>query len=293
MDNSPVAHLLLKRLRPFRKPSMLYHYTSGAGLIGIVDSKAVWASNIRFLNDSREYELAVELVRTSLDARLEAARSRYDSALYHVLLDSIGREQANDVYVTSFSRRGDQLSQWRAYCPQSGGYAIGISGSALAKTARAHENRFLAQCVYDRETHQEVIEELITAVEAVSVERRDAGASPDRVYREAYKLLGRLMPLVAPILKHASFEEEAEWRLISLGSSFENAKPQFRMGKSTLVPYFQHSLQLKDTVLPIEEVVIGPTPHPDLAREATDNLLRSRHAGAAEIRSSLIPYRAW
>lgn len=272
---------------------MLYHYTSGEGLIGIIESRAVWASDIRFLNDSREYALAVELVRTRLEARLREVRSRYDAALYQVLLENIGLTSVNHVYVTSFSQEGDQLSQWRAYCPSNGGYAIGFPGSALAQTVKPHEDRFLAQCVYDEETQETVIEDLIAAVESFSADQRHAGASPDRVYREAYKLLGKYMPLVAPILKHGSFEEEAEWRLICLGTSFENSEPLFRMGKSTLVPYFQHSLELKHEVLPVEEIIVGPTPHPDLAREAITDFLLSRHVRTKEIRSSLTPYRAW
>src|ERR1700733_4591483 len=38
-------------------PAVIYHYTSQAGLMGIVAEKAIWATNIHCLNDSREFGL--------------------------------------------------------------------------------------------------------------------------------------------------------------------------------------------------------------------------------------------
>jgi Protein of unknown function (DUF2971) len=284
---------LMKRLRPFRKPSTLYHYTSGIGLIGVLTSRCIWATSIRFLNDSREYDLAVDLIRKSIQDRLQNVRSRFDEALYRVLEQNIDRRTTADVYVSSFSENPDQLSQWRAYCPPTGGYAIGFSGKSLATTVSSSEDRFLAKCIYEQSAQQEVIEDLICAIEATAEKSRRSGLAPDRVYRESYKLLGRLLPLAAPILKDPSFREEEEWRLVCLGSSFADTLLRFRMGPSTLVPYFEHSIAVEKGASPITDVVIGPTPHPELACEAVQALLASRGAQSAASRASLIPYRAW
>src|ERR1017187_3619889 len=284
---------LMKRLRPFRRPSMLYHYTSGIGLIGVLTSRCIWATSIRFLNDSREYDLAVDMIRTSIQARLQNVRSRYEEALYRVLEQNVDRRDTADVYVSSFSKNPDQLSQWRAYCPPTGGYAIGFSGKSLATTVISYEDRFLAKCMYDQSAQQEVIEDLICAIEAAAEKSRRSGLAPDRVYRESYKLLGRLLPLAAPILKDPSFREEEEWRLLCLGSSFADILPRFRMGHSTLVPYFEHSIAAEKGASPITGVVIGPTPHPELASEAVQSLMSSRGVQSVASRTSIIPYRAW
>src|ERR1017187_117129 len=110
---------LMKRLRPHRRPQLLYHYTSGSGLIGIIYSKSLWATSIRYLNDSTEYDLALDLARTSMRARLKASRSRWEEGLYIALSEELTGTAPADVYVTSFSENHDQLSQWRAYCPSS------------------------------------------------------------------------------------------------------------------------------------------------------------------------------
>jgi hypothetical protein len=41
---------------------VLYHYTGIAGLMGIVDSRAIWASHAYYLNDSKEILHAVDVL---------------------------------------------------------------------------------------------------------------------------------------------------------------------------------------------------------------------------------------
>lgn len=37
-------------------PPILHHYTTQEGLLGIVESKSIWATNIYYLNDAAEYK---------------------------------------------------------------------------------------------------------------------------------------------------------------------------------------------------------------------------------------------
>jgi hypothetical protein len=36
-------------------PGPVFHYTDQAGSLGIIQTKAIWATDLRYLNDSREY----------------------------------------------------------------------------------------------------------------------------------------------------------------------------------------------------------------------------------------------
>jgi hypothetical protein len=63
-------------------PEILYHYTSQAGLIGILDTRTIWASKIHYLNDSREFALALDIARLELNRRI-------DSATSHVVRDRL------------------------------------------------------------------------------------------------------------------------------------------------------------------------------------------------------------
>jgi hypothetical protein len=113
--------------------NLLYHYTSEAGLRGILESDRIWATDVRFLNDDTEFQRAfndkylqivIEAFRTSMrkDIDSEAARiiNGMLSARNHApILELIEKsKETNDTFVCSFSRPqdggfdpGDRLSQ--------------------------------------------------------------------------------------------------------------------------------------------------------------------------------------
>ena len=53
------------------KPTeLLYHYTDAKGLIGILESRQIWASNIRHLNDSSEFVQSNRMLKAEITRRL-------------------------------------------------------------------------------------------------------------------------------------------------------------------------------------------------------------------------------
>ena len=50
---------------------LLYHYTTLTGLLGIVGSKKLWASDIRYMNDSAELKHSADLIRQEVQERLD------------------------------------------------------------------------------------------------------------------------------------------------------------------------------------------------------------------------------
>ena len=282
---------VIKDLTTRRRPRVLYHYTSGLGLLGIASSQSIWATNIRYLNDSTEYNLAIQLARTVVEKDLASSRGKFDTALNTVLQERIV-SQSTDVYVTSFTENEDQLSQWRAYCPPGQGYAIGFSTKALVPRPVSAQDRFLVPCIYDPDQQTDLMRNVVTIVLDFADENRKSGLPHDRVLREAFKLLGRLLPMVAPALKDPGFAEEEEWRLVHLPTAFEGVSPEFRQGRSMLIPYHRIIFGGGSGELPIEHIVIGPTPNAELARDAVQALFRAR-ATRASVVPSAIPYRSW
>src|ERR1022692_3290202 len=111
------VHLSLPGIGLPNPPSILYHYTSIEGLLSIVESGRIRASHIRYLNDSSETESLWRVLIIQLEARRESAGSEEDRArLSELIRLSEGRSRLNE-FVASFSEKGDDLSQWRAYCP--------------------------------------------------------------------------------------------------------------------------------------------------------------------------------
>ncbi|MCI0477009.1 MAG: hypothetical protein L0Y55_12240, partial [Anaerolineales bacterium] len=46
--------------------SPIFHYTSASGLMGILDSNTIWATNIFYLNDFAELVLAIKRVQEQI-----------------------------------------------------------------------------------------------------------------------------------------------------------------------------------------------------------------------------------
>ena len=92
----------------------------------------------------------------------------------------------------------------------------------------------------------------------------------------------------APLFKDSSFKEEWEWRIISMNP----INLTFRQGKSFLVPYLEIDLCDEGEHVKVKEVVVGPTPHMELAMKACELFLR-QHKAESKVTASVIPYCNW
>lgn len=269
---------------------LVYHYTSQRGLLGIVDSAKIWASGIGFLNDSEEFQYTVNLVKEvkkfksgELNA-LIANDKITDEFWGHIdrMLEYLSDKKLS--YVCSFSEEPDLLSQWRAYCPSNSGYSLGFSRKDLIELAKKQDFR-LEQCVYDRAVQ---LEKLTILFEKYLGELSGRDELEESLNIAAK--FGRDMIELAPLFKNPSFKEEKEWRLVS--SLIVDTEVKFREGISTIVPFIEFDLACND-VLCLKELVIGPTPHPDLSESSIKKLMVEKLDSMLNIVKSDIPYRTW
>jgi hypothetical protein len=120
----------------------IWHYTRGAGLVGIANSRALWASSILCLNDSAEFYHFGHVVGDWIKRNPERLRrNRLDEEYVAFLHSMITADfqppgfTAIATYVASFSEEADDLSQWRAY-GYGGGYCVGFSQKRLRELER-------------------------------------------------------------------------------------------------------------------------------------------------------------
>ncbi|HEY5182806.1 MAG TPA: hypothetical protein VIJ07_24065 [Dermatophilaceae bacterium] len=124
--------------------SLQWHYTSTAGLLGILATNSLWASDAATLNDSTEIRFGMDLVRSRLPTRLEEASAWADlagtridgaevpAAIANMLGLVEGFLLSGGLYVFCASLSGDSLSQWRGYGHGSdAGFAIGLRRDPL------------------------------------------------------------------------------------------------------------------------------------------------------------------
>lgn len=278
----------------YQRPSTtLYHYTSAAGLLGIVESRSLWASGIHYLNDTSEYTHASSVVRDYVTKSLLAEPDHQWRDYYHEILNSRSMFTDAMVFVASLSEAGDKLSQWRAYCPSGAGFSVGFDPDLIHQLAWKQDYQ-LFKCEYDLTEQSAICEHFISA-----------GCNKAREHEGKEKLSGRmsggiwqefLKPLmsIAPALKNPSFVEEQEWRLVRGPFDAPDRGVRFRPGKYAVIPYREFALvNSESSPLSIEELIIGPNPDPEQAENAVRYLFTARGVECKKISRYSGTLRNW
>lgn len=305
-------------------PETLWHYTSLEGFTGIVESKRIWATEIRYLNDESEFNHAVSLLHHAVSnlgpsETLVQVRELFESVLKDAENGVLSKNSQN-LFVASFSRHGDQLSQWRGYGKGGRGVSLGFDLKKLRPPAELDSAFAFGPCVYKPVFKAEIIQssmdKLRSAAEDwsksmskemdVAVQQgKDLNSfvknatSPEGMallHKTTQAFLVELFRFI-PFLKHESFEEEAEWRLVaplSPNASTNFVKRFVRHGPSMLLPTVDPSLRgTGEQELPLKRVIIGPVPEPELAADAARLFLKWQGLDAVEVTSSNVPFRSW
>jgi hypothetical protein len=206
-------------------------------------------------------------------------------------LDPYNRGRPPCVFVTCFTEDRDDLSQWRGYTQPGDGYALGFDRDRL--DARAHALGWrLVQVDYDGGRNYPPGERrLIPLLEKVFTEYAASGPdTPDRAVAAVEQLSDAIVGF-APYVKHRSFQSEREWRLISPRFNDWEAKFEYRVGRSFLVPYVEFPLDSAEFD-DIPEVQVGPGPNAKLALNAAMTLGRQNGVNLSG-GISAAPYRPW
>lgn len=282
---------LLASLLNRQVPEVLYHYTSLSGIDGIARSKSVWASAVQYMNDYKEFRLAIEIARRQLDSERSRETNVKRAAVLQYLRDQLQRAEDLEVCVFSLSSNGDLLSQWRGYCPPNGGYSIGFGAQDLRKVA-ATQGAFLAPCVYDINLHEKLVADALKPLlEQISSELPSAEEDLSSFGERFVNLLLDQVIFIAPLIKHSSFREENEWRITWMPRRRSVLELRYRRGPRTYIPYVAVQLQHEGRQVPIANIIIGPMPHQYSAMKALSAALKERGLRCHSTQFSQVPYR--
>lgn len=233
----------------------LYHYTSEAGLRGILQSNSVWATSFEDLNDSQEIiELReplttalaqrfidlvdsrakgrpqVEKVVSELGGRETVARSlasSWTNALYTATFDPNKASRNLHCFIASFcSHAGDQdyerenglLSQWRGY-GRNGGYCLVFDTKRLAamleREYAAFQYTFL-EFIPAHYRRNEPIGEIFPELFDASSEAVEAALRKQTSDTDA---IFKPFVTASTRTKHCGFYEEREIRLVACATT--------------------------------------------------------------------------
>jgi len=312
-------------------PSTLYHYTSLEALVSIVQTKRLRASNIRFLNDTTEsmrlkrdaIEILEGWIARSPDKKdfkvtLENIEKTPQQSLFLASLSENGdllsqwRAYCPQNLGVSIGFSSECLAeQWIADPNSDKGFFLSASLKKVKYYSPADraqlETEILQLLELERRSGSRVAvgrmltnipEELISKwIDViVKVEGEPGFAEP-----RPFSAVAAWLALLAPLVKHDAFAEEGEWRKVASKDYRPLPGQRFRVGRSTLIPFVDIMLDVKTVgahrVLSekyfINEVIIGPTPTPELTVEAVRSLFSSEGHPEVDVHVSRIPFRSW
>lgn len=282
---------LTRQLFSARPRETLYHYTTLTGLQGIVGSAQLRASDIRYMNDSTELRHTLELLNQQVTRRILAGVDNPE--LLNALLDWLSHRIVSGpmLFGASFRANGNLLSQWRGYSVHGKGVSMGMSPEQILSRAAAQSCE-VTRCIYSRPEQERLIDSIVDAVESLAAEHDMQEIANGESWQGLFQRIEGDLLRIAAVLKHPTFEEEQEWRIISPVMHTLTDRVEFREGISMLIPYFNFDLRDEAGRLTLEHVYLGPTSNTDLSMNSLALYLEQRGASPRRgITYCDIPYR--
>lgn len=269
-----------------RLPQRLFHYTTAKGIYGILTSGAIWATDIRFMNDAQELLYAEEIVRQVVSGIDNPALdpnhpNHADAAHFGEMFATFKETFLGDLssprfslFAACFCESGDLLSQWRAYGSDHG-YALEIRVDALRNQLPSQGGELL-RVQYGQAAATTLANEVLNRL-TQRTNLAHPGVYGHHYAQEVTKLLASV--------KHPGFEEEREWRALIFRTALSKGA-KFRVSPMAIVPYVEIPLP-RDA---ITRVIVGPGRHMDIRKEGVQRLLEALQCSAV-VDGSAIPLR--
>lgn len=269
---------------PWKNPDdFLFHYTSTSGLIGILSNQLIWLTNAGFLNDTEELAYGANTVARRLRERSEhelstqpsGVSTQYVASTLKGVAESLERfDDGNPIgipfpFVSCFSKKRDDLSQWRGYA--TGGYCIAFHRDSLESSMSPVGG------ILDDGQHLPMLEDVEYGPKASGIvdqhvsnlalflRDRGQGAPPEGV--DIYFLIKEVLLSCLIRIKHPAFSQESEVRMYSIDHGDVNFRPS-ALGP---VPY----MQVKFEKNAIAEIIAAPGEHQSRRVRAAQTLLNS------------------
>lgn len=249
--------LMPSSLREATEP--VYHYTSSQGLLGLVQTGCVWASEATSLNDLAEVRHGWDVVKAWL-ARQPASEAV--DLLTQMANDPFDKK--HEVFVLSGSTARDDANQWRLYAQGGNGYALELDPrvdlaaiSDAPKTKRTLKSSdgkrtqnigwYLGESatvtpwyhvLYTEDEVAAALRELLTVTDRELPKLQDA--RDDLEYAEFRDVLSgqalEALGAVAHLVKGAGFSGEREVRVVAT-FMLANQHIRYRQGPHGVVSY--------------------------------------------------------
>jgi hypothetical protein len=279
-------------------PDPIWHYTSLAGLEGILSSGTVWATEAHYTTDASEFVHAKAVAVAFLekiepaDENMARAKQAGLETLIHAFDTGPLSPEKTEVFVASFSSSSDLKSQWIEYADGGRGVSIAFNLTKIRPPREIESAVTFAPCVYAQEEKEKLLEAALShfietvaelyrkttsrkwvaaefrrwvqlhRVQSRSFDRASFEAALNgRIHEQLHRALTRTsfdLLRIASHCKDNSFHQEGEWRL-----SLPHTKGKALKGIEIQYRGAQKAIpylphNLFQQKLPITQVLCGP-----------------------------------
>jgi len=270
---------------------LVYHYTTRAGLEGILGDRAVRATHFRHLNDKREMDggdsLLLSVAQALSEKPSQSIVTQFALKLYCELYPRMAVGKLFDWYVSCFSDLPDAQSQWRDYGDSGRGYALGFEFKLTEPVPGAptiHLGLVLRRMEYDLIKSRRIVErEMARRFAILEKHVTNAALSDAAIAQLLHFGVGEIFKetgwLVLPV-KNRRYKDEHEWRILAMPNAGAPAGiVKFRQRDGEAVPYVNVPLvPWPHEPIDIKSLCVGPNQDPvEGVREARELLSATGH----------------
>jgi hypothetical protein len=276
----------------------LYHYTSGQGLYGILNSSQLHCSDVNFMNDPSERTYFLDLLEVVF-IKAHDCKDIYSGLYNKSYQDAV--TDPFDRYVASFSKNPDSLSMWNYYA-KGNGYNLGLDIDKIIEANR--DENFYIQKIELNYKREQQIDETVAFIRSQKENCNryneigkiiKGGVSEDDYYDlgyEQHNLIGEFNEGIYKLalgFKHYAYEREEEVRLVISENEVEQKSTRFKTSENgVFVEYLPLKLDLKTN---LKSVTVHPL-NADLHLSGAKRFINSIfHNQKIDIKMSSIPFR--
>jgi Protein of unknown function (DUF2971) len=265
----------------FGGDDIIWHYTNGAGFLGILQSSTLFASQVSCLNDTTETKYATDLYKKAVTELIQERSSDQDAVEFlNEVLGYVKEEPdspthgTSKFFVTCFSGDEDELTQWDRYSKPNG-YAIGFYIRGLWREATSQIHRV----TYDPVKQAAAAKKIATATldfyrEGLVGNRLDNPVEWGKLFFAAWD---EWVYKLAPLAKDKKWQSENEFRLVHELKVSEFSNVRFAQKPKMMARYLALDtpawVKRRSHLLPIAKVWIGPGNHPAFTKISVQLLL--------------------
>ncbi|WP_039442948.1 DUF2971 domain-containing protein [Porphyromonas gulae] len=280
------------------KSYLVYHYCNLESAYQIIRNRLMYASDASYTNDQEELAFSRRIFMHALNGMIEDSEGEVAQGLQELRGQIESNIDNSSLYLTCFSRKRDDLNQWRAYGNNGFGLCIGVNWE-LALGARNSDGFWNSDVIYVNEHNPTSLQynkllkdSMMTKLEELSLKYIQGKKTRIEVSEAIQDLIEIPTEITQSIrfYKNECFKEEQEYRVLSL-----NEKGKYpvktRLGKSNIIPYIELPLVNDEGEPCIQEIIIGPAvKNAKLLEKSLKLFLKEQNIEFVSVIRSKLPY---